>query len=398
MNDIAIIVKNVFKTFHPNIGSGTIKSAILNIARSKKNKHHETAHHVLKGVSFEVDKGEFLGIVGRNGSGKSTLLKLLAGVYFPDQGTVEARGTLTPFIELGVGFNPELNGKDNIYLNGSLLGFSREEMNVMYNDIVAFAELEDFMDEKLKNYSSGMQVRLAFSIAIKVKSDILLIDEVLAVGDAKFQRKCYDIIKAFKSAGKTVIFVSHSMEQVEEFCDRVIVIDNGEIIFDGAPRKAITIYDELNKPKEKDQKMLEELSQMSSYRSGNGHATIESLQMSKDKVQVGDGLKFAINIKKHEEIKKLFLGFSIYAEDRYQSVFGIAEPVSLDKERLTITIDKLILSPGRYFVSIGLTGKKDEWRNHYDLREKQFKFSVEPSTGESYNLGPIHMPYSLEIK
>src|SRR6185312_8467854 len=183
--------------------------------------------HALKDISFEVKKGEFFGIVGRNGSGKSTMLKILAGIYQPTKGGVQKSGKLVPFIELGVGFNPELSGRENVFLNGALLGFSRKEIAAMYDEIVAFAELEKFMDQKLKNYSSGMQVRLAFSIAIRAKSDILLIDEVLAVGDASFQQKCFDYFYKLKQDKRTVVFVSHDMGAVERFCDRAVLIDNG---------------------------------------------------------------------------------------------------------------------------------------------------------------------------
>ena len=185
---------------------------------------------VLKDVSFDIKEGEFFGIVGRNGSGKSTLLKLLAGIYTPDKGLVQVNGSLTPFIELGVGFNPELTGRENVYLNGALLGFGRKEMESMYDDIVEFAELGRFMDQKLKNYSSGMQVRLAFSIAIRARSDVLLLDEVLAVGDSVFQRKCYTYFKELKKRKQTVIFVSHDTGALYEYCDRAALIDKGELV------------------------------------------------------------------------------------------------------------------------------------------------------------------------
>ena len=192
-NEAAIIVKDLYKSFRlPHEQSSGLKQTIVNFAKRKKG--YET-QEVLKDVSFEIKKGEFFGIVGRNGSGKSTLLKLLAAIYVPDKGLVQVNGSLTPFIELGVGFNPELTGRENVFLNGALLGFSQSEMDAMYNDIVEFAELEKFMDQKLKNYSSGMQVRLAFSIAIRAKGDILLLDEVLAVGDTIFQKKCYEYFK-----------------------------------------------------------------------------------------------------------------------------------------------------------------------------------------------------------
>ncbi len=192
----AIVVKDVSKTFKlPHDQHSGIKQAVVNVFN--RNNGYEI-QKALTNVSFEIKKGEFFGIVGRNGSGKSTLLKLLAGIYTPDRGLVQINGSLTPFIELGVGFNPELTGRENVFLNGALLGFSRPEIEVMYDDIVEFAELEKFMDQKLKNYSSGMQVRLAFSIAIRAESDILLLDEVLAVGDEAFQRKCFDYFKQLK--------------------------------------------------------------------------------------------------------------------------------------------------------------------------------------------------------
>src|SRR5665811_1525893 len=184
----AIIVKDLYKSFKlPNEQYSGVKQLLLNIFKRKRGYE---VQHVLDNLSFEIKKGEFFGIVGRNGSGKSTLLKILAGIYVPDKGLVQINGSLTPFIELGVGFNPELTGRENVFLNGALLGFSHSEIDAMYDDIVDFAEIEKFMDQKLKNYSSGMQVRLAFSIAIRAKSDILVLDEVLAVGDAAFQQKC----------------------------------------------------------------------------------------------------------------------------------------------------------------------------------------------------------------
>ena len=188
----AIVVKNIHKEFIlPQSKNSSIKSAFVNIV--KKNK--KTVQKVLDGVSFNVNQGDFFGVVGRNGSGKSTMLKMLAGVYQPTSGSIEINGKLTPFIELGVGFNPELSGRDNVFLNGALLGFTRKEMELIYDDIVSFAELEPFMDQKLKNYSSGMQVRLAFSVAIKARNDIMIFDEVLAVGDEAFQRKCIDVFE-----------------------------------------------------------------------------------------------------------------------------------------------------------------------------------------------------------
>lgn len=239
---IMIQVSNVHKSFRlPTERASGLKQAILNWFKGVKGY---TEHQVLKGISFDVHKGEFIGIVGRNGSGKSTLLKILAQIYYPETGNVTVNGTLVPFIELGVGFNPELTGRENVYLNGALLGFSRKEMDDMYQEIVQFAELEQFMDAKLKNYSSGMQVRLAFSIAIRARGDILILDEVLAVGDAEFQQKCNDYFASLKG-DQTVILVTHDMYNVRKFCDRAILIEDGQIQAEGSPEVVAKAYENL---------------------------------------------------------------------------------------------------------------------------------------------------------
>lgn len=245
MSDYALKVKDVKKSFRlPTEQSNGIKQAFVNWTKGIKGyKNLE----ILRGVSFQVKKGEFFGIVGRNGSGKSTLLKIISQIYTPNSGKVTVNGKLVPFIELGVGFNPELTGRENVYLNGALLGFSHEEMDEMYDDIVDFAELHEFMDQKLKNYSSGMQVRLAFSIAIKAQGDILVLDEVLAVGDEAFQRKCNDFfINIKKDKSKTVILVTHDMGSVKKYCDRAILIKDGRIIVDGDKEDVANSYIEEN--------------------------------------------------------------------------------------------------------------------------------------------------------
>lgn len=241
--DTAIKVEHLSKSFKlPTEQAFGLKQAIFNRLRGIKGY---TEQKVLKDLNFEIKKGEFVGIVGRNGSGKSTLLKILAGIYYPEKGNIIVNGSLVPFIELGVGFNPELTGRENVYMNGALLGFSNEEMDKMYDDIWEFAELKPFQDQKLKNYSSGMQVRLAFSIAIRAHGDILLLDEVLAVGDAAFQKKCNDYFKSLKDSGQTVILVTHSMASVREFCSRAILIEDGKIVMDGNPAKVAMAYNEM---------------------------------------------------------------------------------------------------------------------------------------------------------
>ena len=229
---VVLKVDHVAKMFRlPTEQATGLKMAFLNWTKGIKGY---TEQHVLRDINFEVRQGDFFGIVGRNGSGKSTLLKIISQIYTPEQGSVTVKGKLVPFIELGVGFNPELTGRENVYLNGALLGFTRAEIDAMYDDIVEFAELEDFMDQKLKNYSSGMQVRLAFSVAIKAQGDILVLDEVLAVGDEAFQRKCDNFFAEIKKdPTKTVILVTHSMDAVKKYCNKAILIKDGEIVASG---------------------------------------------------------------------------------------------------------------------------------------------------------------------
>ena len=236
---VVLKVDHVAKMFRlPTEQATGLKMAFLNWTKGIKGY---TEQHVLRDINFEVRQGDFFGIVGRNGSGKSTLLKIISQIYTPEHGSVTVKGKLVPFIELGVGFNPELTGRENVYLNGALLGFTRAEIDAMYDDIVEFAELEDFMDQKLKNYSSGMQVRLAFSVAIKAQGDILVLDEVLAVGDEAFQRKCDDFFtKVKKDPTKTVILVTHSMDEVAQLADRMLVLNEGTIEMSGTPREVFS--------------------------------------------------------------------------------------------------------------------------------------------------------------
>ena len=202
--------------------------------------------HAVRDVSFDVGSGEFFGIVGRNGSGKSTLLKCLAGIYGLDAGHADVTGRLSPFIELGVGFNPNLTARDNVFINAIMIGLSRRQARERFDDIVAFAELEGFLDLKLKNYSSGMIVRLGFAVAIEVDADILLVDEVLAVGDAAFQQKCFEAFQQMKNAGRTIVLVTHDMHAVEHFCDRAMLIEQGRVLRIGDPRQVAREYNEIN--------------------------------------------------------------------------------------------------------------------------------------------------------
>lgn len=238
--DIAVKVNNISKSFKlPTEGTNSLKRTMVNYFKGIRGYREQ---QVLKNISFDVNKGDFFGIVGRNGSGKSTLLKIISQIYVPETGNIEIDGKLVSFIELGVGFNPELTGKENVYLNGALLGFEKKEIDEMYDSIVEFAELSDFMNQKLKNYSSGMQVRLAFSVAIQAKSDILVLDEVLAVGDEAFQRKCNDYFMQAKEDEKTIILVTHSMEAVRKYCNKAVMIDQGEVKIIGTPEEVANQY------------------------------------------------------------------------------------------------------------------------------------------------------------
>jgi ABC-2 type transport system ATP-binding protein len=343
----AIIVDHVSKTFKlPHEKAGSIKSAVVNFYRRKRTYELQSA---LKNVTFDIRKGEFFGIVGRNGSGKSTLLKLLAGIYSPSKGHVAVNGTLTPFIELGVGFNPELTGRENVFLNGALLGFSRKEMDVMYGDIVSFAELEKFMEQKLKNYSSGMQVRLAFSIAIRAQTDILLLDEVLAVGDAAFQQKCFNYFEELKEQKKTVIFVSHDMDAVRRFCTNAVYIKNGNLIHHGSPADIADIYLEEN---------MESTQQTNTKQKDN--AVLKKYILSA-KVKNSDTGAVAVKFSyKTQEKDEMYLGISIIKDG-----ISIAE-LNTSKGKLlkgsghaTYYVDTNLLNGGIYQIGAGLFKAKN---------------------------------------
>jgi ABC-type polysaccharide/polyol phosphate transport system ATPase subunit len=239
----AVSVERVSKGFRlPHQHYSTLKERVLHPFAS--SSYDEL--HALEELSFEVREGEFFGIVGRNGSGKSTLLKCLAGIYGIDSGEIEVRGRLSPFIELGVGFNPDLTARDNVLINAIMLGATRKQARDRFDDIIAFAELGEFVDLKLKNYSSGMSVRLGFSVAVQVDADVLLVDEVLAVGDASFQRKCFEEFDRMKAAGRTILFVTHDMGTVERFCDRAMLIERGRILDIGDPGQVSRKYGEIN--------------------------------------------------------------------------------------------------------------------------------------------------------
>ena len=240
---LAVSVDGASKTFRiPHQQFHTLKERALHPFRSRTYE----AFDAMKDITLGVHRGEFVGIVGRNGSGKSTLLKCIAGIYRLDEGSITVQGRLSPFIELGVGFNPDLAAEDNVVINAVMMGLSRAEARRRFADLVEFAELEEFVDLKLKNYSSGMAVRLGFAVATQVDAEVLLVDEVLAVGDASFQQKCFEVFQRLKDAGKTILFVTHDMGLVERFCDRAMLIERGKVLSIGHPHEIGLLYNQVN--------------------------------------------------------------------------------------------------------------------------------------------------------
>jgi ABC-type polysaccharide/polyol phosphate transport system ATPase subunit len=236
---VAICIDGVSKTFRlPHQQYSTLKERALHPLRS--TEYDEL--HAVRDISLDIAQGEFFGIVGRNGSGKSTLLKCIAGIYGVDRGRISIGGRLSPFIELGVGFNPDLSARDNVVINAVMMGLTQREARARLDEIIAFAELERFVDQKLKNYSSGMQVRLAFSVMVQSDPDVMLIDEVLAVGDAAFQQKCIDVFYRLRSEGKTIVLVTHEMGLVERFCHRAMMLSGGDITHIGNPAEVGRAY------------------------------------------------------------------------------------------------------------------------------------------------------------
>ena len=314
---VVLDVNHVEKWFKlPTEQASGLKQAFINWTKGIKGYKKQ---QVLKDVTFQVHRGEFFGIVGRNGGGKSTLLKIISQIYYPNSGSVHVEGKLVPFIELGVGFNPELTGRENVYLNGALLGFSSEEVDAMYDDIVEFAELGDFMDQKLKNYSSGMQVRLAFSVAIKAQGDILVLDEVLAVGDEAFQRKCDDYFTAVrKDPTKTVILVTHDMGAVKRYCTRAMFIENGEVAVIGdnasvAERYTLANLEEERKEQEIRRRALETETNGVVYPNGlNARCPVlRTYAVSPLMVKSSDTFKFAVEYQ-FDEPEDFYLAIAMH--------------------------------------------------------------------------------------
>jgi len=352
--EVAISVKNIHKNFILSQHKHTsLKQVAVNIVQ----KNNTTTQKVLDGVSFDIHKGDFFGIVGRNGSGKSTLLKLIAGVYSPTTGSVELNGGLTPFIELGVGFNPELSGRDNVFLNGALLGYTRKQMEAMYDDIVEFAEIEEHMDKKLKNYSSGMQVRLAFSIAIKAKNDILIFDEVLAVGDEAFQRKCMAVFREYKKNKQTVVLVTHSMENVTTLCNRALMLEDGKIVTIGDVKKVAEAYQKSNIP-------------ANSTADKSPGQNLIKISGNKNAYEIGDTMKLSLSWPTSQNIS--WAGVSISSVNGEHLFNTNTGTTNIEGDSIDYEVE-LSLGPGEYQLAASI---KDVDGNFVESRDKIATFSI----------------------
>jgi len=387
----------VSKTFRlPRQLYSTFKERALHPLRSREIDELRA----LDDVSITIPRGEFFGIVGRNGSGKSTLLKCLAGIYDADHGSIFVEGKLSPFIELGVGFNPDMTARENVLVNAVLLGLSRREARRRFDDIIAFAELEEFLDLKLKNYSSGMHVRLAFAVATQVDADVLLIDEVLAVGDAAFQRKCFDQFHRLKAAGRTIVLVTHDMKSVERFCDRAMLLERGKVIDIGEPQHIARAYNEINYGR-----LVHDTSDL---RYGD-HASAEvvdawferTLGERVDRVEQGDPLTLCMEVRFHAAVEEPIFGLTVRNQVGH-SIFATRTDYRGIPSGSYATGDVIVvrvalecwLAPSEYQLTpwVGRTGATVEV---LDLREDLKLLTVE-GTGNSG--GVVDAPHRWDIE
>jgi ABC-type polysaccharide/polyol phosphate transport system ATPase subunit len=398
--EAAITVSGVSKTFRvPLHRPQTLKERVLHPLRANP----KTLFDAAKDISFEVAEGEFFGIVGRNGSGKSTLLKMLAGIYRPDGGTIDVNGRISPLIELGVGFNTELPAKDNVVINGTLLGLSRAEILRRYDEIIEFAGLEEFTELKLKNYSSGMLVRLAFSTAIRVDAEVILLDEVMAVGDAGFQEKCFEAFRQMKRDGRTIVLVTHAMDTVRRFCDRAMLLEHGEIAAIGDPDEVSESYRDTAIAEQ--EAATPEPEETETNRHGDQAAEITG-------IRVENGAGEAKVVKKHEPISISFdvlfhramtapvFGLMIMSESGALTFstntlwLGMETPDFAEGERITVKVPiENYLGVGGFTLTPGVA-----WQDGVhmaDLRQDYGSFAI---IGEPWTGAVADMPHKLEIE
>jgi ABC-type polysaccharide/polyol phosphate transport system ATPase subunit len=357
--------------------------------------------HALHDVSFEVARGESFGIVGRNGSGKSTLMKCLAGIYRADAGEMWVRGRLAPFIELGVGFNPELTARDNVLINGVMLGLTPDQARERYDAVIDFAELHEFQDLKLKNYSSGMHVRLAFAVMVHVDADVLLIDEVLAVGDAAFQQKCYEVLQDIKREGRTILLVTHDMAQVRRFCDRAMLIDRGNVIEIGDPHDVARRYNQVNFSTEDEQRAFA----LTEGDDGDGSAVISEAWAQdrngrSDAVERGSFLNLCMRVRFREEVQEPV--FVIVLSDEARRRVFVASTAggetatgrydAGDDVDVVVSLDNWF-APGRYRISAAVTHTGEE-QKLIALSEDAASFAV---TGAPTAGGVVDPPHAFHL-
>jgi ABC-type polysaccharide/polyol phosphate transport system ATPase subunit len=397
----AVVVDRVSKAFAvPHERAHTLKERVLHPLRRPGSQRLEA----LRDVSFEVPQGEFFGIVGRNGSGKSTLLKCLAGIYATDAGEIRMAGRLSTFIELGVGFNPDLAARDNIVMNAIMLGLSPAEARSRVDTVIEFAELEEFVDLKLKNYSSGMHVRLAFSVMIQVDADVLLIDEVLSVGDAAFQQKCFDVFNRLRDEGKTILFVTHDMGAVERFCHRAMLLEHGELVDIGAPREVAARYLELNFGRELD---AARSGLKLPDRAGDGRARVSEMWVEdatgerKNVVMQGERCVFKARVKFNETLEDPSFAVS-WVNEFHQNHFVVNTALEQERTGRFEAGDEVIfsvaftniLAPGRYDLSV-LLAHRGSGNDVIDRWERQVSAVVVATATAG---GLVDLPHETRLE
>jgi lipopolysaccharide transport system ATP-binding protein len=359
-----------------------IMRAMSKLAR--RQPEQEQIVWALQDISFEVQQGEVLGIIGRNGAGKSTLLKLLSRITYPTSGSLKARGRVASLLEVGTGFHEELTGRENIFLNGSILGMKKKEIDHRLDEIVEFSGISKFIDTPIKRYSSGMRLRLGFAVAAHLSPDILLVDEVLAVGDADFQKKCLDAMDGLRTSGRTVLFVSHNMAAVESLCSRCIWIEAGRIRADGEARAVVGEYMKTFAQASTGSVNLENIES----RSGNGDCKFTHIEFmngadeTTNYIRSGDKLTLRLHYRAHKILRDLVIGVNLHNE--YGTLIAASNNwatgddiplVEAGDGFADFEIDCLYLLPGRYFLSLWL-GK---WNNQQDVLKNCIHFDVEPS-------------------
>jgi ABC-type polysaccharide/polyol phosphate transport system ATPase subunit len=395
----ALAARGINKTFKiPEERSHTLKERALHPLRRSRDEQFQA----LKDVSFSVAPGEFFGIVGRNGSGKSTLLKCLAGIYKTDEGRIWRNGRMSTFIELGVGFNPDLAAYDNVALNGIMLGLSPREARSRYEKVIEFAELEEFQELKLKNYSSGMHVRLAFSVAIQVDAEILLIDEVLAVGDAAFQQKCFDVFIRMREEGRTIVFVTHDMSAVTRFCHRAMLLERGATVMIGEPEEVADRYLELAFGREVGYDDYE----VATSRMGDGAARVSEVWIGDDRAEKravapqSEPLTLNVLVRFNEFVRDPAVSVSLFNEQRQPVV--VATTSDDDEESGGFQEGELVvfsfsmhnmLAPGRYHPMVTIT-HRGEGLDVIDRFTRDMSFVV---TGLSASGGMVEIPVQTAV-